>query len=329
MRSRFVLIALIAALAMAGSARADDLPPLELNPEEAGEGDTVTYSGSGFTPGSEITVVIGVDAIILSDAQADSAGEISGAFEVPEKDDVPGADGGGVPVYAIEAATGRESTRVTFWYTSARVSATRDTVRLWFKLNAGGEVPEGTTYWAVYGASGEELNVRRLTDPEGDGAYSFRAELPTGATLAARIVEGTGTRDTSSGALPGEPVRIIEDFGELKLRTDLTLDASAPAGEQGGAGRGEEAAGTAGAASDTGGGVAEPAQDDAAPAEATDPDATPVGSGGEDVAADEPRDTPEDESPAATPSGDAPVGELQIPTRLPATGAGGTCLLRW
>lgn len=230
MRYLFSLLALVAVLAMAGSIQAKEAPTLVLDPSAGGGGTTVGYSGRGYTPGAEVTLVAGGDGVIVAIALADGEGNISGELDMISREDIPGVNGNEVSVFAIELDSGRESGRVAFFYDTSGSSGagSPETVRVTFELAVGGETSGDTTYWALYGPPDSEAAARRLTDPDEDGAYSFSMEVPEGSSLVARVVQGTGTQDTEYGPFPGEPAHTLKDFGKLTLTEDLVLRTSAP-----------------------------------------------------------------------------------------------------
>ena len=101
-----------------------------------------------------------------------------------------------------------------------------EAVAVTFELTVEGEPPEDATF---FGSLGHEPAYFPLADPDGDGLHS--ATSPAGLVSAgdvqpARIIQGTGTRESRVvGLVPGEPVGTIKDFGEVRFDEDTTLSA--------------------------------------------------------------------------------------------------------
>ena len=110
--------------------------------------------------------------------------------------------------------------------------AAGDTVTLGFRLETEGRPPEEATFFGLYGSPGaaeSDFSAVRLTDSDGDGIYEGSVDLEAGETYAARLVQGTGTRETELGTFPGDPTTLLKDFcasGCVTLTEDTTLSAS-------------------------------------------------------------------------------------------------------
>lgn len=115
-----------------------------------------------------------------------------------------------------------------------------DTATLTFELTVEGDPPADATFFGnVRLGEGGPGVFAPLTDPDGDGVYTGSATVPRfppgprpvppdvePVSLQVLIVQGTGQVSTPVGALrPGEPVRVIKDFGFVRIE-DRTLSAS-------------------------------------------------------------------------------------------------------
>ena len=131
-----------------------------------------------------------------------------------------------------------------------------DEATLSFELTVEGDPPADATFFGFIPAEGG-MSVR-LTDPDSDGLYTGSMivdkygpgprPVPPGTepvSLPVQIVQGTGTIG-SDGTHPGEPIRVIKDFGSVKMDGDKTFSASVSFGTT----PGEET--TGGAAEPTG-----------------------------------------------------------------------------
>jgi hypothetical protein len=114
----------------------------------------------------------------------------------------------------------------------------RETATLTFELAVEGEPPADATFFGSVRAEGSRYVP--LTDPDGDGLYTgstTASRFPPGTrplppdtepvSLPIQIVQGTGTQSTNEddSPRPGEPTRVIEDFGLVQVE-DKTLSAS-------------------------------------------------------------------------------------------------------
>ncbi|MDQ3856014.1 MAG: hypothetical protein M3281_06420, partial [Chloroflexota bacterium] len=242
LRLLLLVLALVAALGSSVAVHAEARRSLSLSPAAGPDGTAVSFNGDGYTAGAEVTVVAGEDGIILTTTQADASGKIAGELEMPPRADLTGISSNRVGVFAVEMGSGKESERVSYRYLAHSTETLLETVELSFELAVHGSQPAGSTYWALYGPPGSELSAHRMTDPEADGTYSFSSEVPSGTELTARMVRGTGTKDTDHGLFPGEPSVVLEDFGKVAVARDtqLTGEAAAratPAHERKGGGR--------------------------------------------------------------------------------------------
>ncbi len=230
MRSLLIAATLLFGCLLAvAPAHGKERPSLELSPSHGKPGDRIHYSGSGYAPGSDVLIVIGPDSIILDEQQADREGRISGAFKLPYLSDVPDTSQDAISAYAVETGSGEQSRPTRFHYDAGGSNPTptaSDTGTLTFVLIIGKHPQPDSTYWAVYGQPGSSPSVRRLTDPDGDGKFTLSVQVPSDKPVTARIVQGTGTRTEESGVVPGEPLRVLRDFGNLIVREGLKLSAT-------------------------------------------------------------------------------------------------------
>jgi hypothetical protein len=219
---------ILSALAPLGTVHAAARPTLTVSPAQTSSGGGVSFTGSGYTPGAEVVLVAGQDAIILARARADASGVISGAFVLPDEDLQEEATDV-LPVYAVETGSGARSQTVRLdLRAQPRTGAERDTVEVHFSLRLQEAGSGDTSYWVLYGPPGARPTARRLTDPEGDGTLSFSTDVPAGSPLRARIVAAASIEDTATGPAPASPATEIEDFGEVTPATDLRLEAMPP-----------------------------------------------------------------------------------------------------
>ena len=108
------------------------------------------------------------------------------------------------------------------------------TATLGFRLETESQPPEGATFFGLYGPPESDFSAVRLTDPDENGVYNGSVDLDEGETYAARLAQGTGTRETQLGTFPGEPTTLLKDFcasGCVTLTEDTTLSASGDFGE--------------------------------------------------------------------------------------------------
>jgi hypothetical protein len=107
-----------------------------------------------------------------------------------------------------------------------------------FELSVEGEPPTDATFFGA--VRGEGPRYVPLADEDGDGLYTGSttvSRFPPGmrplppdaepVSLPAQMIQGTGTQgpDESGPLRPGEPTRVIEDFGPVRIE-DKTLSAS-------------------------------------------------------------------------------------------------------
>jgi len=113
-----------------------------------------------------------------------------------------------------------------------------ETATLTFELTVEGEPPADATFFGAVRAEGSRYVP--LTDPDSDGLYTgstTASRFPPGTrplppdtepvSLPVQIVQGTGTQnpDEDDSPHPGEPTRVIRDFGSVRVE-DKTLSAS-------------------------------------------------------------------------------------------------------
>ena len=113
-----------------------------------------------------------------------------------------------------------------------------DTATLSFELAVEGEPPADAAFFGA--VRGEGPRYVPLVDSDRDGVYTGSttlARFPPGTrplppdtepvSLPARIVQGAGAQgpDESGSLRPGEPIRVIKDFGPVRIE-DKTLSAS-------------------------------------------------------------------------------------------------------
>ena len=110
-----------------------------------------------------------------------------------------------------------------------------DTATLSLELTVEGEPPAGTTFSGV--TELESFITAPLTDPDGDGLYAGSLTVPATSggqggppeplSLPVQILQGSGTQgpDARGPLRPGEPIRVIEDFGTV-VAEDRTFEAS-------------------------------------------------------------------------------------------------------
>ncbi|MDQ2683139.1 MAG: hypothetical protein M3Y37_06395, partial [Chloroflexota bacterium] len=93
-------------------------PTLSITPTRGEDGERVSFSGNGYTPGGDVVILMTGDGLIVAEAQADANGAISGSFTVPARDRLTGESDNEIPVFAIDQTSGQESNRITFTYLS-------------------------------------------------------------------------------------------------------------------------------------------------------------------------------------------------------------------
>lgn len=119
-----ILTTLLLTLALALPVIAQINPTLSINPTSGTGGTTVSYEGTGFTPTGQVVVLISADGLIVDDTTADENGTISGSFSAPNRDEITGETGNTIPVFAIDQATGTETSRVSFTYVTGQLPGT-------------------------------------------------------------------------------------------------------------------------------------------------------------------------------------------------------------
>lgn len=199
------------------------VPALAQEPPETGESVEATgvlqYAGSNggydyYTINDEATgesYTLRSDSVDLG-AYLDQRVDISGTLVVEE---IPTSAGEAQSVYvevdSVESA-GSPDPRVT----------------VTFELTVEGEPPAGTVF---VGLLGGEPVPQELTDPDGDGVYTYSTSLmPASAGepgTPARIAQGEGPLQSGpAGPYLAGPITTIKDFGLVALDEDTTLSAT-------------------------------------------------------------------------------------------------------
>jgi hypothetical protein len=227
-----VFSALLVLLALSGGGRGGQSPTLVLDHTGSARDITIAFRGAGYTPGAEVTVALGENAIPVAITTANAKGRISGVFPTPDPRLIPELAGTSALVYAIETGSGIRSTEVQLSIARAgRTAGSQHQETAVFALELEiGKAPEDATYWVLFGAPGSQPSARRLTDPEGDGVYSLSMEVGAGVPLAIELVRGTGTRNTSAGPSPDQPIRTIRKYPPITPRVSLMLRLATYAG---------------------------------------------------------------------------------------------------
>lgn len=91
-------------------------PTFTISPTSGANGTTITYTGTGYTPGGNVSVLLTGDGLVVDDTTADASGAIRGTFTAPARDQLTGESTNTIPVFALDQASGTESPRVTFTY---------------------------------------------------------------------------------------------------------------------------------------------------------------------------------------------------------------------
>ncbi|MCC6790636.1 MAG: hypothetical protein IT336_03070 [Thermomicrobiales bacterium] len=99
-------------------------PALTIAPHRGHDGETVSFAGTGYTPGGSVSVLMTGDGLIVAETMADRDGSIAGTFRAPDRDRLTGESGNRIPVFAIDDATGQESNREYFVYVTTLPTAT-------------------------------------------------------------------------------------------------------------------------------------------------------------------------------------------------------------
>ncbi len=136
-------------------------------------------------------------------------------------------------------------------------------VTLDFELTVKGEPPANATFFGMVGVDLADIWLDesvQLADPDSDGVYTGSVEVPTDRPVTFWITQGTGTRESHNGTLPGEPFTVIKHFGTKTFSEDATFRASVSFPSNGGSGNGVSLGGIAGGVRgllpNTGGGMA-------------------------------------------------------------------------
>jgi hypothetical protein len=99
--------------------------------------------------------------------------------------------------------------------------AQQDTAVLSFTVTARGTIPEGDTFWALYGPSHEQFSAAQLTDPEGDGIYTASITVPAGTTL---VISMERVRGEQGFTRPGYVS--IGYFGKITVLQDMLFEGA-------------------------------------------------------------------------------------------------------
>ena len=137
------------------------LPSLVLSPTSGAPGTPVNYSGSRFTPGGRASVLVirGV-GIVVDTVTADQNGNVSGTFPMPSPSIIGQLQLGPVDVFAIDAATGRETGPSTFTLGRSAAAVT------WFFAEGSTAAPFDTWY-LVQNPGDNDAQVRFTFSLEG------------------------------------------------------------------------------------------------------------------------------------------------------------------
>lgn len=174
MSVRTIACTLALALVTAGAAPtgsaapvAQQVPALSTTPGSGPPGTVVSFTGTGFTPGGAVSVLLieGL-GLIVAEPTANAAGAISGNFTMPAPETAPELLFGPVAVFAIDVATGRESGRAFFLLTRPSAPTT------WF-FAEGSSQPPFDTWYLVQNPTGVSANVS-FTFQLDDGTVAVR-----------------------------------------------------------------------------------------------------------------------------------------------------------
>lgn len=187
--TRLVLLAIAVLFAVpSGSAAAHPSmqpQPLAISPESGPPGTVVQYSGSGFTPGGRVSVLlIGGLGLIVDEPAASPGGTITGSFRMPQPrgPGVAELSYGPVDVFAIDEATGRESPYTVFLLTMPPDQMPDPALPSTWYFAEGSSQPPFDTWFLVQNTSPEAAQVR------------FTFQLQTGGTGSQTV-----TRDFTVG----------------------------------------------------------------------------------------------------------------------------------
>lgn len=108
----------------------------------------------------------------------------------------------------------------------------QQSVTIQFRLSVNVACPNATYFGQVGIPNSDGFPNVQLTDPDGDGVFTGSLTAPAGEQLPLlRLVQGTGTiivEPPTSGpqVVPGQPSRVVRDFGTPTLTEDTVLEAS-------------------------------------------------------------------------------------------------------
>jgi len=103
-------------------------------------------------------------------------------------------------------------------------------VTIQFRLTVNVACPNATYYGLVGVPNSEGFEYTQLTDPDGDGVFTGTGSAATNEPIPVlRLIQGTGTQVIEPpGSLPtqvpGDPSRIVRDFGTPTLTEDTVLE---------------------------------------------------------------------------------------------------------
>lgn len=159
----YLLIALALVLgalppAPAGAQMPGELPAIAIDQSIGPGGTQINYTGVGFTPNGRVTVLLTKGlGLIVSETTADANGFVAGAFQMPANVPEVGTSGR-VSVFAIDAATGRETLSAFFVLTQGRLLDYDLPHGHFFTQTNGNPLGVGTSGYAV-------VNNRPFTVP--------------------------------------------------------------------------------------------------------------------------------------------------------------------
>jgi hypothetical protein len=155
--------------------------PLSIAPLSGPPGAVVQYSGSGFTPGGRVSVLLieGL-GLIVDEPVAAADGNVQGSFTMPEPVDVAELLFGPVAVFAIDEVTGQETPRATFTLTERPAMVP---VATWY-FAEGSSQPPFDTWFLVQNPTNQTARVRFTfqMQPDVAGPQTVVRDYTVGAT---------------------------------------------------------------------------------------------------------------------------------------------------
>lgn len=138
------------------------VPPLAISPTSGPPGTIVSYTGTGYTPGGRVSVLLlRTLGIVVSTPTADQNGNISGSFNVPNALGGIQLPFGPIEIFAIDASTFRQAASTTFTLLQPSAAAT------WY-FAEGSTQPPFDTWYLVQNPTDNPSTVR-FTFFLGDG----------------------------------------------------------------------------------------------------------------------------------------------------------------